>query len=116
MNADTASDISMNGSLRNASVDRLACLVRHWTWYAGFADCQVALVDKSKSPGQRTKPQRALPEELVEGGDNLWLHRLRARSICPTRLGPRPPSNAASTATLSRGSAHTAFVMQVTQP
>ena len=32
MNADTASDISMNGSLRNASVDRLACLVRHWTW------------------------------------------------------------------------------------
>lgn len=67
-------------------------LIRHWSWYAPFADCQVALVDKDKSPGQRTKPQRALPEELVGGGDNLWLHRLRERGVCPTRLGPRSPS------------------------
>lgn len=67
-------------------------LVRHWSWYAPFADCQVALVDKEKSPGQRTKPQRALPEELIGGGDNLWLHRLRERGVCPTRLGPRAPS------------------------
>jgi hypothetical protein len=67
-------------------------LVRHWSWYAPFADCQVALVDKDKSPGQRTKPQRALPEELFSGGDNLWLHRLRERAVCPTRLGPRSPS------------------------
>jgi hypothetical protein len=67
-------------------------LVRHWSWYAPFADCRVALVVKGKSPGQRAKPQRALPEELVGGGDNLWLHRLRERGVCPTRLGPRSPS------------------------
>lgn len=67
-------------------------LVRHWSWYAEFADCQVALVDKDKSPRQRAKPQRALPEELVGAGDDLWLHRLRERGICPTRLGPRSPS------------------------
>lgn len=67
-------------------------LVRHWPWYAQFADCQVALVDEGKSPRQRATPQRALAEELVGGGDNLWLHRLRERGICPTRLGPRSPS------------------------
>jgi Domain of unknown function (DUF3883) len=66
-------------------------LVRHWSWYAPFADCQLALVDKEKWPGARTKPQRALPEELVSGGDNLWLHRLRQRAVCPTLLGPRSP-------------------------
>lgn len=27
-----AADIGFDGSLRHASVDRLACLVRHWTW------------------------------------------------------------------------------------
>lgn len=67
-------------------------LARHWSWLASFADCQVALVERGKSPGQRTKPQRALPEELASGGDNLWIQRLRSRSICPTRLGPRPPT------------------------
>lgn len=67
-------------------------LVRHWSWLGPFADCQVALVERGKSPGQRSKPQRALAEELADGGDNLWVHRLRSRSICPTRLGPRPPA------------------------
>src|SRR5262245_18291720 len=27
-----AAEIPVNGSLSNASVDRLACLLRHWTW------------------------------------------------------------------------------------
>ena len=27
-----AVDVSVNGSLRGASLDRLACLLRHWTW------------------------------------------------------------------------------------
>ena len=67
-------------------------LVRHWSWFLAFADCQVALVEKDKSPGQRAKPQRALAEELTVVGDNLWLHRLRRRAICPTTHGPRLPS------------------------
>ena len=66
-------------------------LARHWSWLASFADCQVALVESGKWPSQRSKPQRALAEELVSGGDNLWVHRLSSRSVCPTRLGPRPP-------------------------
>ena len=66
-------------------------LARHWSSLASFADCQVALVERGKWPGQRSKPQRALTEELASGGDNLWVQRLRWRSICPTRLGPRPP-------------------------
>lgn len=65
-------------------------LVRHWSWLGPFADCQAALVERGKSPSQRSKPQRALAEELAAGGDNLWVQRLRSRSICPTRLGPRP--------------------------
>lgn len=66
-------------------------LVRHWPRLAPFADCQVALVERGKSPSQRAK-KRVLAEELADGGDNLWVHRLRSRSICPTRLGPRPPA------------------------
>ena len=27
-----AAEMAVNGSLSNASVDRLACLLRHWTW------------------------------------------------------------------------------------
>lgn len=67
-------------------------LTRHWSWLASFVDCQVALVERGKSPGQRSKPQRALAEELADGGDNLWVQRLSLRSICPTPLGPRPPA------------------------
>jgi len=32
MTGDSASRIPVDGSLGNASVDRLACLIRHWTW------------------------------------------------------------------------------------
>ena len=67
-------------------------LARHWSWLASFADCQVALVAEGTQPNRRSKPQRALAEELTSGGENLWVQRLRSRSICPTRLGPRPPT------------------------
>ena len=69
-----------------------AHLARHWSTYQAFSTCQVALVEEGKSPGQRNKPQRALPEELETAGDNLWLYRLRRRGICPTSHGPRQPS------------------------
>lgn len=69
----------------------IAHLARHWTWYAGFAETQVALVGYDKWPSARTKPQRALPEELETAGDNLWLFRLRQRGFCPTTHGPRRP-------------------------
>jgi len=68
-----------------------AHLTRHWTWYAGFAEAQVALVDNDKWPGSRAKPQRAQPDELHNAGDNLWLFRLRRRGFCPTTQGPRRP-------------------------
>jgi hypothetical protein len=74
------------GSLAQAFLEHL---VRHWSFYLGFADCRLALVDKEKSPNQRAKPQRALAEELTTAGDNLWLHRLRHRAVCPTSHGPR---------------------------
>lgn len=66
-------------------------LVDHWDSYAPFANASVALVDKGKWPGARNKPQRALPEELVSVGDNLWLYRLRTSGFCPTSRGPRRP-------------------------
>ena len=32
MASGKAAEIPVNGSLRNASADRLTCLLRHWTW------------------------------------------------------------------------------------
>lgn len=64
---------------------------RHWPWFTRISDCQVALIEKSTSPGRR-KVKRAYPNEIVSGGDNLWLRRLQRRGICPTELGPRPPA------------------------
>ena len=32
MARNEAAEIPVNGSLSNASVDRLTCLLRHWTW------------------------------------------------------------------------------------
>jgi hypothetical protein len=83
-----ATERDANGTLARALLEHL---VRHWPFYAGFADCRLALVDRDKSPNQRAKPQRALAEELTTAGDNLWLHRLRRRAVCPTSHGPRPP-------------------------
>jgi hypothetical protein len=84
----TATERDASGTLARALLEHP---VRHWPFYAGFADCRLALVDKDKTPSQRSKPQRALAEELTTAGDNLWLHRLRRRAICPTSHGPRPP-------------------------
>ena len=64
-------------------------LTLNWGSYAPFADAQLALVDAAKWPSSRSKPQRALPEELANVGDNLWLHRLRRGGVCPTSRGPR---------------------------
>ena len=69
-------------------------IIRHWDFYESFADAQLALVKKGKYPSQRSKPPRALNEELVEVGDNLWLWRLRQRNVCPTTHGPRRPDSA----------------------
>lgn len=66
-------------------------LIQHWSAFAPFADAQLALVDAGKWPGSRSKPQKALSEELTFVGDNLWLHRLRRSGICPTSRGPRRP-------------------------
>lgn len=66
-------------------------VIQHWPWYSRFARATLALVEKGKSPGQRSKPPRALTEELTEAGDNLWLHRLKNGSVCPTAQGPRRP-------------------------
>jgi hypothetical protein len=66
-------------------------LARHWSWYSGFTEAQLALVERGRSPGQRSDPPRAKPEELARVGTNLWLHRLRHGSVCPTTRGPRRP-------------------------
>lgn len=66
-------------------------LGHHWSWYAGFADAQIALVPSGKFPSARNRPQRAMPDELVNLGDNLWLYRLRRSGFCPTTHGPRRP-------------------------
>lgn len=66
-------------------------LIQHWNEYAPFADAQLALVESGKWPSSRSKPQKALTEELTLVGDNLWLHRLRRSGICPTSRGPRRP-------------------------
>ena len=66
-------------------------LILNWATYAPFADAQVALVKAGRWPAARSKPQRATPEEITSVGDNLWLFRLRTRSICPTSRGPRSP-------------------------
>jgi hypothetical protein len=66
-------------------------LIRHWSAYAPHTDAQLALVEVGKWPSSRSKPQRALPDEITLIGDDLWLHRLRRSGICPTSRGPRRP-------------------------
>jgi hypothetical protein len=67
-------------------------LVAHWRFYEGFVEAELALVRAGKWPSHRTKPPRALQEELTAAGDNLWLWRLRRSPFCPTTHGPRLPS------------------------
>ena len=66
-------------------------LIKHWGSYSSLTDARVALVDKSRSPKARSKPQTARSEEIFSVGDNLWLYRLRNSGICPTSRGPRRP-------------------------
>ena len=67
-----------------------AHLVRHWSTYGQYTTSSVALVDKGKWPGSRKDPPRASVDELLDVGDDLWLHRLRQWPVCPTAQGPRP--------------------------
>jgi hypothetical protein len=82
-------EVDADATVARALLDHLA---RHWALYQPMTECTVALVAEGKSPGQRSPPQRALAEELYDAGPNLWLHRLRERSVCPTTHGPRPPA------------------------
>ena len=66
-------------------------LTIHWETYSRFGSSQLALVSDGKWPSARSKPQRALPEEKQDIGDNLWLFRLRNSEFTPTTHGPRRP-------------------------
>jgi hypothetical protein len=81
---------------RSGAVGRalLNHLVRHWSALAPFSEVELALVPDGRWPSSRSKPQRALPEERTKLGDDLWLHRLRTRSFCPTSHGPRRAATA----------------------
>jgi hypothetical protein len=83
-----AAEDDPEGGVSGALIEHL---VRHWEFYESFADAQLALVNKGKYPGQRSKPPKAMPHELVDIGENLWMWRLRQRNICPTSHGPRRP-------------------------
>lgn len=66
-------------------------LARNWQSLEGFSRVQIARVTMGKVPAMRTKPPRALPEELIECGPDFWLARLQDASFCPTTNGPRFP-------------------------
>lgn len=83
-----AAEADPSGSVGGSLFDHL---VRHWTTLSVFADAQLALVGKDKWPGSRTKPPKALADEIEGLGDNLWLTRLHGRAFCPTTHGPRRP-------------------------
>jgi hypothetical protein len=88
--------LSIAASEPSAELGRrlLEHLVYHWPTMSGFARAEVALVESDKSPGQRTAPPRAKPDELKHVGDNLWVHRLKMSKWCPTTHGPRQPYTA----------------------
>lgn len=88
----------VDGAERDATADLaralFAHLARHWETYSRFDVVELALVGEGKWPSHRTSPQRALPEERHDVGDNLWVFRLRRSGFCPTTHGPRKPSAA----------------------
>ena len=47
MSAQIAGDTAVNGSLRDASAEHIACLLRHWTW----ADEALANLDRQLADG-----------------------------------------------------------------
>ncbi|MBK6763160.1 MAG: DUF3883 domain-containing protein [Micrococcales bacterium] len=69
----------------------LTHLVRNWPYYAKHTMTELALVGTGKWPSSRSAPPRATTEEVVSGGPDFWLHRLRNHAICPTSRGPRRP-------------------------
>ena len=83
--------------LRVASQDQTATvgralyehLAKNWQSLEGFSRAQIARVPTGKVPAMRTKPPRALPEELVETISDFWIARLQDAAFCPTTHGPR---------------------------
>lgn len=65
-------------------------VARNWGTLERYARVQVAQIPEGKWPNMRTKPPRAYDEELVEAGDDFWVHRLQQGWFCPTGHGPRP--------------------------
>jgi hypothetical protein len=65
-------------------------LARHWHWFSGFVEAELALVPAGKKPRLRDN-KKPTADELVHVGKNLWLHRLKQGSVCPTSWGPRRP-------------------------
>jgi hypothetical protein len=65
-------------------------LARHWHWFSGFVEAELALVPAGKKPGRRDN-KKPTADELVHVGTNFWLHRLKQGSVCPTSWGPRRP-------------------------
>jgi hypothetical protein len=54
MSGDTGAGAAVAGSLSNASVERLACLLRHWTW----ADEALVRFDRELAEGGTMTPIR----------------------------------------------------------
>lgn len=70
-----------------------AHLARHWGAMVQRSVTQVALVPTGKWPSSRSI-QRALPDEIHQAGDDLWILRLRRAGFLPTTRGPRVASTA----------------------
>ncbi len=92
-NLDRLDEIVAAARLKDNEVaqELLTHLARNWSAYSAHTQAELALVEAGKVPSQRAKPPRAKPEELVTGGPNFWLFRLRQHAICPTSHGPRRP-------------------------
>lgn len=92
-NLDRLDEVVEVARLANNDVAQklLTHLARNWSTYSAHTQAELALVEAGKVPSQRAKPPRAKPEELVTGGPNFWLFRLRKYAICPTSRGPRQP-------------------------
>ena len=60
-----AVEIPVNGSLSNASIERLACLLRHWTWadeaMARFEQELAGGWEYRRRSGRRSSVRRVLP-------------------------------------------------------
>jgi hypothetical protein len=64
-------------------------LARNWSVLERFSHAEIALVPIVRAPSMRTKPPRALPDELFDFPANFWVARLKQSPFCPTSHGPR---------------------------